>query len=737
MKKSNYYFLLSFFLLIACSVKEKTTEISIIPLPKEVKQSKGEFKFNENTKIIISDEQQRPIAKQLQQLFSNAASYNLDITTERTAQNTVAFTKVNDLPNEAYKLEVNKENISIKSSTYSGFFYGLSSLRQLLPNAIESDKKVNTIWNVPCLTISDSPRFVWRGLMLDLSRHFFEKEYILQTIDRLSAWRVDREKDHWNARKPQQKGEKATYGGFLTQEDVKEIVRYASERGVAIIPEIEMPAHVSSAIAAYPELSCQDKPISVPPGGIWPITDIYCAGNERVFSFLEDVLNEIIPLFPSKYIHIGGDEATKNNWEKCPKCKARMQKEGLKNVEQLQSYFIKRMERFISSKGKVLIGWDEILEGGLAPNATVMSWRGVKGGLEASEQGHNVVMTPGTHCYFDHYQGNPDGEPLAIGGYTTLSKVYEFDPVVDTMSVEQAKHVLGGQANLWAEYIATPKQSEYMIFPRLLALSEVLWTPKEKLNKKEFLESTLRLMDRLDIMGVNYAKSAFDISEHSTVEDNGTIALTLSCEFDSFEIRYALNDEELNANSPLYEKPILISETTKVKAATFKDDKLLGKIWQKTFNFHKAVVQKVAYQKPYDKRYAGGKDLGLVNVLRGSTNFHDGKWQGWLNEDMLITIELKEAQKLHKVTVGSMENQGAHIFFPAGTEVWLSKDGKNFKPVGKLTRPFKKNGYAILKDFEITFEPQSAKYIRVKAKNIMKTPFTYDTWLFVDEIVVE
>lgn len=768
MKTIFYQAIAILLLAFSCAEKEQTTAISIIPQPKEVIKENGKFTFNKDTKICISNEAQRPISEMIQQKFKKVAGWDLAIVKQPVAENSIVFENVENLDKEGYQLIVGKNKITLKASEYSGFLYAWESLRQLLPNTIESSSNTDANWYVPTLTINDAPRFVWRGLMLDVSRHFFPKEYVIKTLDRLAllkmntlhlhlvddqgwrieikkypkltevgAWRVDREDLHWNDRAPQKKGEKATYGGFYTQEDIKEIIAHASKLGITVVPEIEMPAHVTCAIAAYPEFSCQGKAVTVPPGGVWPITDIYCAGNEKTFAFLEDVLSEVMELFPSKYIHVGGDEATKTNWEKCRKCKARMRKEGLKNVEELQSYFIKRMERFISSKGRVLIGWDEILEGGLAPGATVMSWRGVKGGLEASEQGHDVVMTPGSHCYFDHYQGEPDNEPLAIGGYTTLSKVYEFDPVVDTMSNEQAQHVLGGQANLWAEYIPTQKHSEYMIFPRLLALSETLWSPKESRNKEDFFRRILHFMNKLDIMGINYAKSAFDITAKSNIDDNGNISMQLSNEFPGTKIYYSLNDKNLSENSNLYKEPIKLNETTVLYAAAFKNGKISGKVLSKTFNFHKAVGKDVTYTKKYDKRYEGQGGKGLVNILRGTLNFHDGQWQGWEGEDMEVIIDLKKPQEISKVTVGSMENQGSHIYFPTKVEVWVSKDGKHFTSAGKISRKYAQNGYALLKDFTIAFSPETVQYVKVKATNLKDAPNTSDSWLFVDEIIVE
>ncbi len=768
MKKIYNLLMITALLVASCAKKETPKEVNIIPIPKEIHQTNGTFSFNEDTKIYLTDELQKSVAELMQQQFQMATGLPLEVAKNTPKQNCIVFEYEQNLGKEGYVLDITDDKITIKATNYSGFVYAWESLRQLLPNAIENKQKNNAKWSVPTLTIKDSPRFVWRGLMLDVSRHFFPKEYILQTLDRLAllkmntlhlhlvddqgwrieikkypkltdvgAWRVDREHEHWNSRTPQKKGDKTTYGGFYTQEDIKEIVAYATKLGIQVVPEIEMPAHVTCAIAAYPELSCLGKKVTVPTGGVWPITDIYCAGNEKVFAFLEDVLNEVMPLFPSKYVHIGGDEATKTNWAKCRKCKARMRKEKLKSVEELQSYFIKRMERFISSKGKVLIGWDEILEGGLAPGATVMSWRGVKGGLEASAEGHDVVMTPGTHCYFDHYQGEPQTEPLAIGGYSTLTKVYEFDPVVDTMSVAQAKHVLGGQANLWAEYIPTPKHSEYMIFPRLLALSETLWSPKKLHNKDDFFHRILPFMDRLEIMGVNYAKSVFDITAKTTLQPNGSIKCAFECEFPNTEIRYSLNDESIMANARIYTQPFEINENTVVRAVAVKNGKTIGKVFQKIFNFHKGIKGKVSYKNKYDKRYEGEKEQGLINVVRGTLNYHDGHWQGWQNTPALFTIALPKITKIHEVRIGSMENQGAHIFFPAKIDVSVSTDGKTFKPVGNFSRTYKKSGYVVLKDFIVTFNEQTTKYIKIAATNVGATPLPNDTWLFIDEVVVE
>ena len=517
-------------------------EISLIPQVQKMALGNSSFQFEENTSIVVQNSDQQSIAELFSNLFEKSAGWKPKIVTGGAeGSNQVYFKTDESLGEEGYALEVSTKRIEIKAAKPAGFFYATQTLRQLLPAEIESSQKQEKAdWFVPEISISDNPAFKWRGYMLDVSRHFFPKDDVLRMIDYLSihkintlhlhllddqgwrieirkypkltqvgAWRINREDKPWNSRPKQEAGEKATLGGFYTQADVREMVAYAQKRYINIVPEIEMPAHVTAALAAYPQYSCSGGPFTVLPGGVWPVTDIYCAGNDSTFLFLEDVLSEVIDLFPSKYIHIGGDEATKTEWEKCPKCKKRIKTEGLKNAGELQSYFIRRIEKFINSKGRVLMGWDEILEGGLPPKATVMSWRGTQGGIDAAKQGHDVVMTPGQPCYFDHYQGPKEEEPLAIGGFNPLNKVYEFNPVPKELDAEAAKHILGGQANLWTEYVPNIKHAQYMTFPRIAAMAEALWSPKEVKNWDDFYRRIQLFTKRYDQMGINYAKSAF------------------------------------------------------------------------------------------------------------------------------------------------------------------------------------------------------------------------------------
>lgn len=759
--------------LFSCGKQAKVfteNDIKIIPQPVEFTLGEGVFEFTENTKFVVNFKDDLVITNILLEKFKNTENWNLGVTKEAPANNYVEFILDNNLNNEAYQITVTTDKITISAKDAKGFMYGLETIRQLLPVEIESKEKVsNANWIIPVMEIKDQPRFQYRGLHLDVARHFFKKEYIKKTIDRLAmlkmnvlhfhlvddqgwrieikkypkltevgAFRLDQEDLHWDGRRVTKPEDEATYGGFYTQEDIKEIVAYATARGIEVIPEIEMPAHVMSAIASYPELSCFETPIGVPSGGVWPITEIYCAGKDSTFEFLENVLLEVIELFPSKYIHIGGDEATKTNWAKCPNCQKRMKTEQLENVEELQSYFVKRMEKFINSKGKSLIGWDEILEGGLAPEATVMSWRGVKGGIEAAKQGHDVIMTPGSHCYFDHYQGPQNEEPLAWGGYTPLSKVYEFDPIVEELTEAEIKHILGGQANLWSEQIQTESHSEYMIFPRLAALSEALWSPKELRDWNYFTNRITSMFKRYELLGINYAKSAYLVTADTQINlAENTVEVLLKNEFPNSDIRYTIDGTDLNNASKKYSEPIKITETTNLKASLFENNQPIGKEFNQTIKFHKAVGKKVSYKEIYSDNYQGAGEFTLVNTLRGTKNFHDGQWQAWLGKDMEVVIDLEKETSISEVTVGSMENQGPGIYYPIKIEVFVSLNGKDYKRAGNVERAYAKNPGSELKEFKIEFSAQKAQYVKVIATNLKNTPEGGDTWLFIDEILID
>ncbi|MCX5636997.1 MAG: beta-N-acetylhexosaminidase, partial [Planctomycetota bacterium] len=514
---------------------EKT--VSIVPQPVSMTVDEGFFVLKPNT-AIVSDRDTQPLAKQLRAMLEPATGHNLEIKTAQTQTENAINIKLNpslsSLGQEGYKLRVTGSKVSIEAVGQAGVFYGFQTLLQLLPPEIFSQAKVSGIeWKIPCVQIEDYPRFQWRGLHLDTGRYFLPKEFIKKYIDLIAlhkmnvfhwhltedqGWRIEIKKypkltdvGAWRketlighySRKPHE-FDGAVHGGFYTQDDIRQIVEYARQRFVTVVPEIEMPGHSQAAVASYPELGNTDKPVEV--STIWGVHENTFNVNEETIKFLQDVLDEVLELFPGRFIHIGGDEAPKKQWKQSPQAQAKMKELGLKDEEELQSWFIKRMEKYLSSKGRRLIGWDEILEGGLAPGATVMSWRGEKGGITAAKSGHDVVMAPTGYTYFDFYQAEAKTEPLAIGGLLPLQKVYGYNPVPAELTEEEAKHILGAQAQLWTEYIPNPKKAEYMAYPRACALSEAVWTPMDRKNYGDFrnrLETHLR---RLDFLDVNYRK---------------------------------------------------------------------------------------------------------------------------------------------------------------------------------------------------------------------------------------
>jgi hexosaminidase len=776
-------FILSILLPLAgyASNTAKTLPVSVIPKPEQMEIHDGNFTVTPKTKVVyfFSNNEVKNTVEQFVGRIEAATGYKLPVADgfNIPKSNFIFFNYLrnDDLGNEGYRLEVEKNKISIGANSDAGFFYAVQTIFQLLPPEIFSPVPVKKIrWQVPCVSIIDKPRFQWRGMHLDVSRHFFPKEFMKTYIDMIAmhkmnvfhwhltddqgwrieikkyprltevgAWRVDRENQEWNNRDSQRVGEKATYGGFYTQEDIRDVIKYAADHHVTVVPEIEMPAHAMAALAAYPQYSCKGVPLTVPPGGVWPDDQIYCAGNDSTFYFLQDVLSEVIDLFPGKYIHIGGDEADKTEWKKCPKCQARIKQEGLKDESELQSYFIKRIEKFLVSKHRQLIGWDEILEGGLAPEATVMSWRGMEGGIAAARGNHDVVMTPGSHCYFDHNQGPREFEPPAIGGYSPLSKVYQFEPVPDSLTPEQATHILGAQANLWAEYIPTPEHAEYMAMPRMAAMCEVLWSPKGPRDWNEFVPRVERQMERYKAIHYNFAMSAYLVGKEMKLDSTSKkIGLALSTEMITPEIHYTLDGSDPTRRSARYERPLEIDKTSVVKAGAFRDGKLLAKISEQKFIVHKAFCKSVTVKYPCEK-YTGGGDFALTNGIRGTKSFGDGNWQGYHQNDFEAVIDLGESMPVGKITSGYLQNTYSWIFYPTSVEYSVSNDGITYTPVGKFDQPVASAHQEIdTKDFSLDVKDVKARFVKVFARNVGLCPDWHQgkgdkAWIFIDEIVVE
>jgi hexosaminidase len=514
-----------------CTPKKEVNAPNIVPLPVYLRLGIDHFTLPKDI-TLGSDGNDAQLATTLLSNYLIERQYN--VTNNPSSTKTIQLSIVDNakLGKEGYDLVVNKEGVALKANTGAGLFYGIQTLTQ----SIEADG------TIPYLSITDYPRLEYRGLHLDVSRHMFPVEFIKKYIDLLAKHKMNR--FHWHLtddqgwrieikRYPKLQeiaayrnetiiGHAITanrdvnrdydgkrYGGYYTQDEIKEVVAYAAERYVTVIPEIEMPGHAQAALSAYPELGCTGGPYTA--ATTWGVFDeVFCAGKEETFQFLEHVIDEVVALFPSEYIHVGGDECPKTRWEKCPHCKKRMKDENLKDAHHLQSYFVQRMEKYINSKGKKIIGWDEILEGGLAPNATVMSWRGEEGGIESAQQGHDVIMTPTAWCYLDYYQGNPEHEPLAIGGFVPIKKVYSYNPVPTALTPEQAKHIIGFQGNLWTEYVTTPEHVEYMVYPRAIAIAEVGWTPQESRDYADFILRMEKHLKRLDEWNVHYAKVILD-----------------------------------------------------------------------------------------------------------------------------------------------------------------------------------------------------------------------------------
>ena len=581
-------------LMIFSCTEVKEANYQIIPMPLDIQLAEqGKFVLTEGTSVIYpeNNEKMQNNANFLAEYVKEKTGITLAPTTEAKRKGIILKVEENKEKPEGYTLKVTTDNVTICGGSEAGVFYGIQTLRKSLP-VVQGEKVA-----LPAVEINDEPRFDYRGGMLDVARHYIELDSVKRFIDMLAMHNINR--FHWHLSEDQgwrieikcrplltEKGSmrKETiigktdkydgkpHGGFFTQEEAKEIVAYAADRYITVIPEIDMPGHMLSALHAYPELGCTGGPYDV--WCHWGVSkDVLCAGNDATLKFIEDVLGEIVEIFPSEYIHIGGDECPKTRWESCPKCQARIKALGIKGDEKhtaeeyLQSFIINYAEKFLNSKGRQIIGWDEILEGGLAPNATVMSWRGEKGGIEAAHQKHKVIMTPHTYLYFDYYQSyDRKSEPLAIGGKLPLERVYSYNPLPKELSAEDQKYIIGVQANLWTDYISTFKYAEYMLLPRLAALSEIQWSSADKRNYECFLSRLPRLVELYDLKQYNYATHAFNITSNLVQDTNEGVVKVALKTIDNCPIHYTLDGTEPTASSPLYEDTLKITEACTINA---------------------------------------------------------------------------------------------------------------------------------------------------------------------------
>lgn len=726
----------------------------IIPLPSQVVASPGFFYFSGST--MLNPNQNIALPGYLKTyLKQKQTSLNAN-----GSKNEVIFDISNQGISEGYELKITPNKIHITGNDEKGLFYGLQSFIQLLQHQPLSNGSVS----LPCQTITDQPRFGYRGIMLDAGRYFQPVSYIKELLDIMAAykfntfhwhltedqgWRVEIEKypklmskaawrsetvvGHLNQKPRIYDGTR--HGGYYTKADIREIVAYAAERKIMVIPEIEMPGHATAAVAAYPELGCTGKILEVPTE--WGVKeDVYCP-SEATFKFLEDVLTEIIPLFPSPYIHIGGDECPKKQWKESDLAQSVMRREGLKNEDELQSYFIRRMEGFLKTKGKKLIGWDEILEGGLAPDATVMSWRGIKGGIEAAHQGHDVIMSPNTFCYLDYYQSDAPGEPLAIGGKLTVEKVYSFDPIPDELPAETHKHILGGQGNIWTEYIATLPKLRYMAYSRMLALSEVLWTP---MAKKAFLPFALRLNKHIDFWktkNIEFANHLFEVKPALNTKNEG-LEVSLTPLVPWGEIRYTLDGTLPKNTSPVYTLPILLSQKTMLTAQSFLQGESKGSPVSVDFMPHAGLEAKILAVTPPSRTYKGAGERGLINGISGKkSQFNDGEWQGITpGENFSLKLSWSAKQSIKGVQFQLYHDPESWIYLPSGATLFSSEDGITFQKACETAISENKDTKVL--EVEIPCKLKT-KYIELKIPATGIIPSSRpgagnQGWLFLDEV---
>lgn len=776
MKKLNHALLAGALALVcaSCSTKQEAN-YQVIPLPQEVSLTQGNpFKLSGNVLIAYPENNallQRN-AEFLSEYIQQSTGYapkTKAIAAGEQVKNAITLGLDPSIVNkEGYVLTTTTEGISINGQTENGVFYGIQTLRKSIP----AEAQGTTIL-IPAGEIKDEPRFSYRGMHLDVGRHFFPIEFIKKYIDLLALHNMNT--FHWHLTEDQgwrieikkypklteigsqrsrtvigrntQEYDNTPYGGFYTQEEAKEIVKYAQERYVTVIPEVDLPGHMLAALAAYPELGCTGGPYEVCPR--WGIfEDVLCIGNDKTMQFLEDVMSEIIEIFPSEYVHIGGDEAPRDRWKECPKCQARIKAEGLKAdknhtaEDRLQSYCMTRIEKFLNSKGRRIIGWDEILEGDVAPNATVMSWRGASGGIKAAQMGHDVIMTPNTYCYFDYYQtADTKDEPLGIGGYVPIEKVYSLNPTFD-LNEEQQKHIIGAQANLWTEYIATTEHVEYMILPRMAALAEVQWTQPAKKDFKDFSKRLARLMKFYQRDGFNYAKHVFDLKADFTPDtDKKAVIVTLSS-IDDAPIYYTLDGTEPTTASSKYTDPVAITETADFRAVVIRPEGK-SKVVSKNVSFNKATYCPIELTFQPSEKYKFKGATTLVDGMKGNDSYATGAWLGFVGGDVEAIIDLGQETEIKRVATNAIVDMSAWIMGSTGLVVSVSDDNKEFREVASKDIPAETNiDKKGVENYDITFDPAKARYVKVVIKRSPALPKGHAgegkaAYMFIDEIEVD
>ena len=752
---------------------ESTANYEVIPLPEMITTPQANadkpFVLTADTKITYpeGDTALQQYAGFLQEYIKKQTGIEVKVAPNQNDEaNTISLSQNYSNDNkEAYQVTITANNITINGASKAGTFYGVQFLRKSIP--VQKVSKVT----FPAKIITDKPYFAYRGAHLDSARHFFSADSVRIYIDMLSLHNIN--KFHWHLTDDQgwrfeskkypeltvvgstrsqtmlgkewDKFDGKPHGGFYTQQEMKELVKYAAERNITIIPEIDLPGHMVAVLATYPKLGCTGGFYKV--RETWGVAeDVLCAGNDETYDFIKNILEEVTEIFPSEYIHIGGDECPKNSWKKCPKCQAKIKALGIKGdakhtaEEYLQSHIITFAEEVLAKKGRKMIGWDEILEGGLAPNATVMSWRGISGAIEAAKSNHDAIMTPMSFCYFDFYQTDKtDKEPLAIGNYLPVERVYSFNPYPEALNKEQQKHILGVQANIWTEYIQTFKHVEYMALPRMAALAEVQWvTPTKPKNYQEFLQRLMRLLPIYEVEGYTYAKHIFDLrAEVKPGVDE--INVTFSCLQDT-PIYYTTDGSEPTKNSNVYKEPLKLTQNTNLKAKVF------GKEGESEFNqeffFNKATVRPIEFLSKPTQNYAYNGAITLVDGRKGGTNSRSSEWLGFSEAPCEALITLKDNTLVKEVSFNAFIETGDWIYPPTNFEVWGSKDGKNYELLGKESYALPKEHFKEIKTYTLSFPAKEVTYLKVKINEVNKIPAFHEGaagkpgFLFIDEIQV-
>ncbi len=753
----------SIFLFNSCSTpsSDKPDEIrdfdslNLIPYPIKIESQEGYFTLSEDTYIYFDDKIERE-GNYLVDLITESSTFQPKVNLLTKIEVSAIHLELTDMfpenlqHGEAYTLSIDENQILIQAISPPGLMRGIQTLRQIFVPAF-SAKEPRKAWYLPALSIEDKPAFEHRGLLLDVCRHFFEKEVILKYIDALAyykmnvlhfhltedqGWRIEIDKypklNEVSSWRIDEDGNK--YGGYYTKEELKEIVKYAEERHITVIPEIELPGHAQAALAAYPEYSCRGENIDV--ANDWGVfNEIYCAGNDSTFKFIEDVLIEVMDIFPSQFIHIGGDEAPKTRWEQCVKCQKRMKDEGISDEHELQSYFIQRIENFLLEHDRQIIGWDEILEGGLSDNATVQSWRGMDGGIEAAELNHLVIMSPTSHCYLDYSLKSID-----------LEKIYSFNPVPEKLSNEFISNIIGAECNMWTEHVPDEDNLDSKVFPRMIALAEVLWSYPENPDFDNFYERLQQHYPVLANFGIKYGLEA--IGANIDVEiNNSTIEIILTKNLTELDLKYGWND---SMNLRTYETPIPLQESGVLYVQANKSGQEYGPVISQEFVHHKALNQKVDYKTNYNQWYTGNNEFHFVDGKVGTIDFRDGNWQGFWGNNIEFIVDLGESKEISTISANFYQYANSWIFAPKAIEIYFSNtDNIEHK---MIWMPFADASYNEVdlsnkksihhKEFNGLVEKTNMRYIKFKAVNIGKVPQGHeasgqDAWIFMDEIIIE